>query len=117
METVVLKGKITSGFTDEEFFWFCQGNKDLRIERNSNLEIYILSPVTSLGANYRGEIFRQMANWAFATQTCFAFDSSAGFTLPDRSVLSPMLRGYGKKSGMYCLKKIKTALPLFAQSL
>lgn len=89
MDSITLKGKITESFTDEEFFWFCQENKDLRIERNSKLEIYIMSPVTSLGANYSGEIFRQLANWSVQSKTGFAFDSSAGFRLPDRSVLSP----------------------------
>ncbi|HLZ15418.1 MAG TPA: Uma2 family endonuclease [Cyclobacteriaceae bacterium] len=89
MDTLILKGKVTSGLTDEEFFWFCQENRGLRIERNSNLEIHIMSPVTSQGANYSGEVFRQLANWTVLIQTGLAFDSSAGFTLPDRSVLSP----------------------------
>ncbi len=89
METFVLKGKVTGGLTDEEFFWFCQENKDLRIERNSKLEIYIMSPVTSLSGFWNMEISRQLANWAVNDGSGMAFDSSSGFTLPDRSVLSP----------------------------
>ncbi len=89
MEMVTLKGKVTSSFSDEEFFWFCHENKDLRIERNSNLEIYIMSPVTTLSGFWNMEIARQLANWAAEEKNGFAFDSSTGFTLPDRSVLSP----------------------------
>ena len=35
------------------------------------------------------EVARQLANWAIQNGKGIAFDSSAGFTLPDRSVLSP----------------------------
>ena len=45
MDVVVLKDSITGGITDDEFLKFCLENPDLRIERNSNLEIIITSPV------------------------------------------------------------------------
>jgi len=89
METIVLKDRFTSRMSDEEFLWFCLENKDLRIERNSNLEIVIKSPVTSLSGSQSLEIARQLANWAIKDSTGISFDSSAGFTLSDRSVLSP----------------------------
>jgi Uma2 family endonuclease len=89
MDAIILKDRFTGSMTDEEFLWFCQENNDLRIERNSNLEIIIMSPVTSRSGNHSGEIFRQLANWSMANGTGIHFDSSAGFTLPDRSVLSP----------------------------
>ncbi len=84
-----MKDSITGGMTDEEFLKFCLENPDLRIERNSNLEIVIMSPATSKSGNHSGEIFRQLSNWAMVNNKGLAFDSSAGFTLPDRSVLSP----------------------------
>jgi Uma2 family endonuclease len=89
METIVLKDRVTNKMTDEEFLWFCLENKDLRIERNSNLEVLIMSPVTSLSGFWNAEIIRQLANWAIEQKNGFVFDSSSGFTLPDRSVLSP----------------------------
>ena len=89
METIVLKDKKSVGMTVEEFLWFCLENKDLRIERNHNLEIIIMSPVTSLSGFHSLAIARQLANWAIADNTGIAFDSSTGFSLPDRSVLSP----------------------------
>jgi Uma2 family endonuclease len=48
MDALVLKDSITGSMTDEEFLKFCLENPDLRIERNNNLEIIIMSPVTSL---------------------------------------------------------------------
>ena len=89
METIVLKDRVTNKMTDEEFLWFCLENKDLRIERNSNLEVLIMSPVTSLSGFWNAEIIRQLANWAIEQKNGSVFDSSSGFTLPDRSVLSP----------------------------
>lgn len=89
METIILKDRITNAMSDEEFLWFCQENKDLRIERNSKLEIVLMSPVTSLSGFWNMEISRQLANWAVGEKNGFAFDSSAGFTLRDRSILSP----------------------------
>ncbi len=89
METIILKDRVTNKMTDEEFLWFCQENKDLRIERNSNLEILLMSPVTSLSGFWNAEILRQLATWAIEQKGGFVFDSSTGFTLPDRSVLSP----------------------------
>lgn len=89
METVVLKGKLTGGLTDQEFLHFCLDNRDLRIERNSNLEIVIMSPVSTLSAFYSSEIFQQLALWNKQFSKGIVFDSSVGFTLPDRSILSP----------------------------
>ena len=89
METIILRDRVTNKMSDEEFLWFCQENKNLRIERNSNLEIILMTPVTSLTGFWNMEISRQLANWAITQNTGFAFDSSTGFTLPDRSVLSP----------------------------
>ncbi|MCW5909453.1 MAG: Uma2 family endonuclease [Cyclobacteriaceae bacterium] len=84
-----MKDDFTSQLTDEQFFWFCQQNKDLRIERNHKLETVIMSPVTSLSGAHSLEVARQLANWAIAAGTGLSFDSSAGFTLPDKSVFSP----------------------------
>lgn len=89
MDAVVLKDGISGRFSDEEFFWFCQGNKDLRIERNSNLEISIMSPSTSWSGSHSGEVLRQLGNWNVENEKGITFDSSSGFTLPDRSVFSP----------------------------
>ncbi len=89
MDSVILKGKIASSFTDEEFFLLCAGNPDLRIERNSNLEIVIMSPVTTKSSFSSGAIFGQLYAWNLIGGNGYVFDSSTGFTLPDRSIFSP----------------------------
>jgi Uma2 family endonuclease len=58
METIILKDRVTNKMTDEEFLWFCHENTDLRIERNSNLEILLISPVTSLSGFWNMEVSR-----------------------------------------------------------
>jgi Uma2 family endonuclease len=89
MDVFVLKDSVTGRMTDEEFLRFCLENPDLRIERNSNLEIVIMSPTYSKGGFQSGEVFRQLSNWSVQSSKGLTFDSSAGFTLSDRSVLSP----------------------------
>lgn len=89
MDAVMLKDRLTANFSDEEFFQFCQQNKDLRIERTSDLGIVIMSPVSSAFSYYSGAAYAQLFNWSLVDKRGLAFDSSAGFTLPDRSVLSP----------------------------
>ncbi len=89
METIILKDRVTSSMTDEEFLWFCFENKDLRIERNSNLEIKIMSQVTTKSNYGSGAAFAQLYMWSIQTKKGYVFGSSTGFTLPDRSVFSP----------------------------
>jgi len=75
--------------TDQEFERFCLENENLRIERNSNLEIIIMSPVTTKSSFSSGAVFGQLYAWNLIAGTGYVFDSSTGFTLPDRSVFSP----------------------------
>lgn len=89
MDAVVLRDRITANMTDDEFLRFCEGNPDLRIERNSNFEIVILPPVSSMSGFLSGEVYGQLREWNLKRKKGIVFDSSAGFSLPDRSVLSP----------------------------
>ncbi len=89
MDTLVLRDSITGGMTDEEFMTFCLENPGLRIERKSNFEVVIMPPVTTLSAFYSGEVYGQLRDWNRIHKGGIVFDSSAGFTLPDRSVISP----------------------------
>jgi Uma2 family endonuclease len=87
--TIVLKDSFTRRMTDDEFLSFCLENSDLRIERNSTLEIQIMPPVSPEFSFYSGAAYAQLFAWTIKEKNGYAFDSSAGFTLPDRSVLSP----------------------------
>jgi Uma2 family endonuclease len=89
MEALVLRDSITGSMTDDEFATFCVENSGLRIERNSNLEIIIMSPVSTLSGLHSSEVFGQLYQWNAKERNGVVFDSSTGFTLPDRSVFSP----------------------------
>lgn len=89
MEALVLKDSITGSMSDAEFLKFCLENPGLRIERNSNLEIIIMSPVSTLSGHHSSEVFGQLYQWNRKFGKGVVFDSSTGFTLSDRSVFSP----------------------------
>ena len=89
MDTIVLNDSITGRMTDDEFLRFCLENRDLRIERNSDLKIMIMSPVNTSSSYSSGAVFGQLYSWNIQYNKGIVFDSSVGFTLSDRSVLSP----------------------------
>jgi len=75
--------------TDEQFFEFCQINRDLRIERTATGELLIMPPT---GSETGGRNFRlngQLYNWTEQNGTGVGFDSSTGFTLPNGAKVSP----------------------------
>lgn len=89
MAAIVLEDSKGRRMSDEEFEKFCQQNRDLRIERNSNFEVSIMSPNTPLSGFHETEVLRQLSNWNFKSKKGIVFSSSAGFTLPDNSIFSP----------------------------
>jgi Uma2 family endonuclease len=77
------------GMTEDEFFRFCQINRDLRIERSAQGEMIIMPPAWSETGARNASITFQVAVWAKQDRTGIIFDSSAGFTLPNGAVRSP----------------------------
>ncbi|MGK7876238.1 MAG: Uma2 family endonuclease [Xenococcaceae cyanobacterium] len=75
--------------TDEQFYAFCQTNRDLRIERSADGEVIVMPPAFSDTGNRNLRIAQQVANWADQDGTGEVFDSSAGFTLPNGATRSP----------------------------
>jgi Uma2 family endonuclease len=75
--------------TDEQFFEFCQVNRDLRIERNKFGDISIMTPTGSETGNRGGNIFGQLWVWSEQDGTGITFDSSTGFTLSTGAKRSP----------------------------
>ncbi|MGI2903788.1 Uma2 family endonuclease [Tolypothrix sp. VBCCA 56010] len=67
--------------TDEQFFEFCQVNRDLRIERNKLKEISIMPPTGSETGNRNFNLAGQLYIWAEKDGTGICFDSSTGFKL------------------------------------
>jgi Uma2 family endonuclease len=75
--------------TDEQFFLFCQVNRDLRIERTAKGEIIIMAPAGGETSNRNIHIAMQLNAWAISDRSGAAFDSSGGFRLPNGATRSP----------------------------
>jgi Uma2 family endonuclease len=88
METLILKTGALS-LTEEEFFNFCQQNRELRFEKDKEQNILIMSPTGSLSGYYNSIINSLLASWNLKTRLGFTFDSNSGFTLPNGSMRSP----------------------------
>jgi Uma2 family endonuclease len=76
-------------WSEDEFFRFCQANRELRIERSAKGETIVKSPAGGYSGYRSGEVFRQLSAWAVKDKTGVAFDSSAGFLLPNGAMRSP----------------------------
>ena len=86
---IELKLPASLQFTDEEFFLFCQENRDLKFERTPTGTIIAMTPTGGETGRKNGNIFGQLFIWNNQTNYGEVFDSSTGFTLLDSSVLSP----------------------------
>lgn len=74
--------------TDEQFFDFCQQNRDYRIERTAQGEVIIMPPTGSETGNRNFDLIVQIGLWTRQNKTGIGFDSSTGFTLPNGSIKS-----------------------------
>jgi Uma2 family endonuclease len=79
----------TVDWSEEEFFQFCQANHDLRIEQSAEGEIIVMSPAGGYASFQSLEAARQLGGWAVKDGSGIAFDSSAGFRLPNGAMRSP----------------------------
>ena len=75
--------------TEEQFFDFCQINRDLRIETNKFGELLIMPPTGSETGNREGNTFGQLWVWSEQDGTGIVFSSSTGFTLSTGAKKSP----------------------------
>jgi Uma2 family endonuclease len=79
----------TVDWTEDEFFDFCQINCDLRIERSARGEIIVMSPAGGYASFQNAYVVSQLVAWATNDASGIAFDSSAGFVLPNGAMRSP----------------------------
>ncbi|MGL5083181.1 MAG: Uma2 family endonuclease [Microcoleaceae cyanobacterium] len=86
---IVLKMRPVVEMTDEQFFEFCQLNRDYRIERTATGEMIIMSPTGSETGNRNAKLTQQLGNWTDKDATGIDFDSSSGFRLPNGADRSP----------------------------
>lgn len=72
--------------TSEEMEQFCATNKPMRVERDSNGELIVMTPVNSDGGWLENEVNLELGIWARRDGRGRSFGPTAGFTLPDTSV-------------------------------
>jgi Uma2 family endonuclease len=86
---LVIRLRPVLDMTDDQFFEFCQLNRDLRIERTAQGELEIMPPAGWKTGSRNMEIAVQLGLWAKQDGTGVATDSSAGFKLPNGATRSP----------------------------
>ncbi len=75
--------------SQDEFFEFCQANRELRIERDRYGAISIMPPTGGITGNREGNIFGELYIWTKQDGTGIAFSPSTGFTLSTGANRSP----------------------------
>lgn len=75
--------------TEEQFYLLCQENPDLKLERNPNGELIVMPPTGGETGKRNVKLIVQLALWNEQTQLGEVFDSSTGFTLPNKADRSP----------------------------
>ena len=89
MDVIKLKSAVPDRFTDADFLEFCLDHRKLRIERCADGTITIQQPAYSMMSALNAAVSADLANWNHNTNAGITFDSSTGFTLPNRVMLSP----------------------------
>jgi Uma2 family endonuclease len=72
--------------TDAEFERFCADNPELRIERNENREVIIMSPNYPKSGIQHSILLAALFDWNRNRNEGYLFDSSTGFSLQDGSI-------------------------------
>ncbi|MCP4110681.1 MAG: Uma2 family endonuclease [Desulfobacteraceae bacterium] len=75
--------------TDDQFFNFCQINRELRIEKTEQGKVLIMSPTGGETSWRNSELIISLGNWAKQDNKGVVFDSSGGFVLPNGAIRSP----------------------------
>ncbi|MEG3848935.1 Uma2 family endonuclease [Microcoleus sp. herbarium19] len=75
--------------SEEQFYLLCQENPDLKLERNPNGELIVMPPTGGETGKRNVKLIVQLAVWNEQTQLGEVFDSSTGFTLPNKADRSP----------------------------
>ncbi|MDL5047596.1 Uma2 family endonuclease [Oscillatoria amoena NRMC-F 0135] len=85
----ILKGPYIEQMTDEEFFRFCQDNRDFKFERTPQGQIIFMSPTCFLTGDRNSEIITQLRNWNKKNKGGHTVDSDTGFYLPNGAMRNP----------------------------
>jgi Uma2 family endonuclease len=86
---VVLHWPPSMRVVNDQFFEFCQANKELRIERTAQGDCEIMAPTGGETGWRNSGLTAQLFNWAEREGSGVVFDSSIGFILPNGAIRSP----------------------------
>jgi len=90
MDEMILRIPEQYPMTDDELFAFCAANKELRIERDENGQLIIMSPAGGITGNLNFRLTTIFGQWAEQNSHLgYGFDSATGFRLLDKSMRSP----------------------------
>ena len=87
--SIVLRMPPALKMDDDQFFEFCQINRDLRIERTSQGEIIVMPPTGGETGKRNFGLIVQFGIWVKQDGTGVGFDSSTGFKLPNGAERAP----------------------------
>ncbi|MCO6459479.1 MAG: Uma2 family endonuclease [Pirellulaceae bacterium] len=89
-QSVVLHmGPLLERLSDDDFYDFCQRNRELRIESTRDGDLVIMPPTGGETGHRNALVTAQLVNWSLADGTGLAFDSSTGFRLLNGAKRSP----------------------------
>ncbi|MEG3839484.1 Uma2 family endonuclease [Microcoleus sp. herbarium14] len=75
--------------TSEQFYQLCEENPDFKLERSANGELIVMPPTGGETGKRNSKLNLQVGIWNEQTQLGEVFDSSTGFTLPNKADRSP----------------------------
>ena len=86
---IVVKLDPVIELTEDQFVRFCALNREIRIERTASGDLEFMSPTYGNTGIRNADITAQLGFWSRQDGTGIAFDSSAGFRLPNGAMRSP----------------------------
>jgi Uma2 family endonuclease len=75
--------------TSEQFYQLCEENPDLKLERSATGELIAMPPTGGETGKRNVKLTTQLDLWNEQTELGEVFDSSTGFTLPNKADRSP----------------------------
>jgi Uma2 family endonuclease len=90
MDSITLTLGPIIDLTDEQFLALCQTHRDYRFERTASGDLIIMPPTGGETGHRNSELTFQLQAWSRQNEELgIAFDSSAGFKLPNGANRSP----------------------------
>ncbi len=106
LNSLVLHWPPSLHLMNDQFFDFCQVNKELRIERTAQGDSEIMAPTGGATSWRNSRLITQLSIWADLEGSGVVFDSSGGFVLPNGAIRSPDV-SWVKKARLAALTPIQ----------